>query len=72
MGGGTTPDQTLASWGVELADDGALAARLRSATPAVVTRLEGGRLLADLRAVMPAQDAALANALAAAVHAGSG
>jgi L-seryl-tRNA(Ser) seleniumtransferase len=67
VGGGTTPDQTLPSWAVELGGEDALAARLRSADPAVVARVEAGRVLVDLRAIFPEQDAELAQAIATAL-----
>ena len=64
VGGGTTPDQTLPSWALELAGEDALAARLRRGDPPVVARVESGRVLVDLRAVFPEQDATLARAIA--------
>jgi L-seryl-tRNA(Ser) seleniumtransferase len=56
LGGGTTPDQTLPSWGIALAGGDAAAAGARRATPPVVGRVEGDRLILDLRAVLPEQD----------------
>jgi L-seryl-tRNA(Ser) seleniumtransferase len=56
LGGGTTPDQTLPSWGVTLPGGDAVAARLRQASPAVVGRVEDDRVVLDLRAVFPEQD----------------
>jgi len=67
VGGGTTPDQTLPSWALELAGEDALAARLRRTDPPVIARVESGRVLVDLRAVFPEQDAELARAVAAAL-----
>ncbi|MDE2764988.1 MAG: L-seryl-tRNA(Sec) selenium transferase, partial [Chloroflexota bacterium] len=46
-----------------------LARRLRTGAPAALGRIEGGRLLLDLRTVLPGQDAALRAALAAALGA---
>jgi L-seryl-tRNA(Ser) seleniumtransferase len=63
VGGGTTPDQTLASWAVALAGEDQLAARLRVASPPVVARVEDGRILVDLRAVFPEQDRVLSSVL---------
>ncbi|MFI5165221.1 MAG: L-seryl-tRNA(Sec) selenium transferase [Thermoanaerobaculales bacterium] len=60
LGGGTTPDQTLPSWAVALPGGDDEAARLRHGMPAVVGRLDEGRLLLDLRAVCPEQDRRLA------------
>jgi L-seryl-tRNA(Ser) seleniumtransferase len=67
LGGGTTPDQTLPSWGVALPGGDATAARLREATPAVVGRVEDARVVVDLRAIPPEQDQRLLRALLAAM-----
>lgn len=56
LGGGTTPDQGLPSWGVALPDAPALARALRLGQPPVMARQEQGRLLLDLKAVFPEQD----------------
>lgn len=67
LGGGTTPDQTLPSWGVELLGQAQrMAAALRQGTPPVVARVEDERVVVDLRAVVPDQDDALARAILAA------
>ena len=63
LGGGTTPDQTLPSWAVALAGGDNLARRLRHADPPVVARLEEGRVLVDLRAVLPSQDPGIGSAI---------
>jgi L-seryl-tRNA(Ser) seleniumtransferase len=63
LGGGTTPDQTLPSWGLELGGRATLPSLLRSAVPPVVVRMEEGRTLVDLRAVLPEQDVDLVGAL---------
>jgi L-seryl-tRNA(Ser) seleniumtransferase len=63
LGGGTTPDQTLPSWGVALPGGEAAAAGLRQARPAVVGRVENDRVVLDLRAVFPEQDRLLLAAL---------
>ncbi|MDX1657517.1 MAG: L-seryl-tRNA(Sec) selenium transferase [Nitriliruptorales bacterium] len=62
VGGGALPTTELASWGVELDPDDAesLAGRLRALDPPVVTRIEEGRVVLDLRTVAPAQDDELA------------
>lgn len=70
LGGGTTPDQTLPSWAVELPDREDLSRRLRRGDPPVVTRAEGGRLLVDLRAVFPEQDRQLEAAIRDALGSG--
>jgi L-seryl-tRNA(Ser) seleniumtransferase len=59
LGGGTTPGQSLASWGVALPGGDTLAAALRSASPPVVPRIERDRVLLDLRAAFPEQDRGL-------------
>jgi L-seryl-tRNA(Ser) seleniumtransferase len=71
VGGGGAPGQVLPSAAVSL--PGSLAAELRAGAgvrrgtrPAVVGRVEDGRLLLDLRAVSPADDELLGAAVAAA------
>jgi L-seryl-tRNA(Ser) seleniumtransferase len=71
VGGGGGPGVTLPSAALSLPEQ--LAPGLRSGAavrrgevPAVVGRVEGGRLLLDLRAVTPADDARLAAAVLAA------
>jgi L-seryl-tRNA(Ser) seleniumtransferase len=70
VGGGGAPGVSLSSAALSLPEH--LAAGLRSgaavrsgAAPAVVGRIEGGRLLLDLRAVAPADDGRLAAAVLA-------
>jgi L-seryl-tRNA(Ser) seleniumtransferase len=69
VGGGSLPDETLPSRLVALGVEGeaALAARLRAGRPPVIARLERDRLLLDLRTVLPEDDAALLDALRAAL-----
>ena len=72
VGGGSLPGETLESFGLALdAQSGAAANRLlvalRAGEPAVVGRIEGGRVVLDLRTVDPAADADLARAVAAAL-----
>jgi L-seryl-tRNA(Ser) seleniumtransferase len=62
IGGGSLPGQTQPSWAVALdsmSPDG-LAAALRRADPPVISRIEGDRVLLDLRAILADQDALLA------------
>jgi len=66
LGGGTTPDQTLASWGVQFEGGAGLAGRLRAGRPPVVARVERDTVMVDLRAVPQEQDRVLGAALAAA------
>ncbi|MCC6557605.1 MAG: L-seryl-tRNA(Sec) selenium transferase [Polyangiaceae bacterium] len=68
VGGGALADAPLASAGLALAGDpDALAARLRAGDPPVVGRVQEGRLLIDARTVLPGEDDALLDALAAAI-----
>jgi len=60
-GGGTLPETTIPSAGIAV--DGDVTSALRTADTPVVARVEGGRTICDLRAVDPADDAALADAL---------
>ncbi len=70
VGGGSLPGATLPSAGVALApgprgaDD--LGRRLRTGQPAVVARVAEGRVVFDLRTVLPEQDETLAQAILAA------
>ena len=68
LGGGTTPDQTLPSWGIALAGGDAIAARLRSAKPPVIGRVDEDRVVLDLRAVPPEHDRLLRRALVEALR----
>jgi L-seryl-tRNA(Ser) seleniumtransferase len=68
IGGGAAPGRSLPGFAVALQSDNMssneLAYRLRKLPIPVVTRVEEGRVLLDLRTVDPADDAYLANALA--------
>jgi L-seryl-tRNA(Ser) seleniumtransferase len=68
IGGGSTPGETLASTAVALGDatPDRLAAALRQGDPPVVGRIADGRLLLDLRTVLPEQDALLPDLIATA------
>ncbi|HLW53733.1 MAG TPA: L-seryl-tRNA(Sec) selenium transferase [Candidatus Angelobacter sp.] len=67
VGGGSAPTSTLPTFLLAItaqplsADD--LSARLRMNSPPVVTRVEEGRVLVDLRTVSPEEEAELARAL---------
>ncbi len=63
-GGGTLPGVEIPSWGVHVAGDHAGALRAASPRPIVATVRDGGTHL-DLRTVEPADDDAVADALAA-------
>jgi L-seryl-tRNA(Ser) seleniumtransferase len=67
VGGGSLPGQTQPSIAVGLEADSvdSLAARLRRAEPPVISRIEDGRVLLDLRSVLPEQDAELEQAVRA-------
>jgi len=65
IGGGSLPGQTQPSWAVAVdtpAPD-KLAAALRHAEPPVIGRIEDNRVLLDLRAILPEQDAVLERAV---------
>ena len=66
VGGGGAPGVELPSAAVSLPES--LAVPLRGELPAVVGRLESGRLLLDLRSVLPEQDELLMAALLAVAH----
>jgi L-seryl-tRNA(Ser) seleniumtransferase len=73
VGGGGAPGVLLPSAAVSLPESLAVPLRCgapvaRGEFPAVVGRLEGGRLLLDLRSVSPADDDRLAAAIAAAAR----
>ena len=65
-GGGSLPETTLPSWGVALGGEDleGLHRRLRIGRPSVVGRIEGERLLLDVRTVLPGEDDELARAVA--------
>ncbi len=69
FGGGTSPEKLFPSRALELAHPAlaadALAARLRSGRPPIVARIEGGRVLLDLRSIAPEEDGMVSAALAA-------
>jgi L-seryl-tRNA(Ser) seleniumtransferase len=63
VGGGSLPDQAMKTYVVEIEahsmTDAELAYRMRTATPAVVGRLRDGKLVLDLRTVLPHQEETL-------------
>jgi L-seryl-tRNA(Ser) seleniumtransferase len=69
LGGGSVPTQVVPTWCVSVQSKGQpverLAAALRKGTPSVVVRIQGERLLFDLRTVLPRQDQDLASAVLA-------
>jgi L-seryl-tRNA(Ser) seleniumtransferase len=67
-GGGTLPLDPIASAGIAFMPVGgatAALARLRAAAPPLVARIDDARVVIDLRAIAPADDARVAGALAA-------
>jgi L-seryl-tRNA(Ser) seleniumtransferase len=67
VGGGSLPDRALPTWVVEVeaagVSDAELARRLRAGEPAVMGRLQGGKLLLDVRTVFPQQEDVLVEAV---------
>ncbi len=63
LGGGTTPEETLPSYGLGVAGGQRLAERLRTMTPPVVSRIEDDEVVLDLRTVPADQDRDLETAL---------
>lgn len=67
VGGGSLPDLPLPTVVLALAvpglSDAAFAERLRTGTPAVLARVQGGRVLLDLRTVFERQEADLVGAV---------
>jgi L-seryl-tRNA(Ser) seleniumtransferase len=72
VGGGSLPGETLASVGLALTarSPDRLLERLRLGDPAVVGRIEAGRVILDLRTVPPGDDDGLVDALRAALASG--
>jgi L-seryl-tRNA(Ser) seleniumtransferase len=66
LGGGTTPEETIDSYGLGLAGGQELADRLRDETPPVVARIEDDQVVLDLRTIFPDQDRSLEEALVSA------
>jgi L-seryl-tRNA(Ser) seleniumtransferase len=68
IGGGSLPGEVLPSFGLALTGRPAdrLLARLRQGSPAVIGRIDGKRVVIDLRTVAPERDDDLAKAIATA------
>ena len=60
IGGGSTPDQSIPTWLVSVPD---VEKKLRANDPPVISRVENGRTLLDLRTVFPEEEAELKLAL---------
>jgi L-seryl-tRNA(Ser) seleniumtransferase len=71
VGGGSLPDRPLPTCVLEVTardvSDAELAGRLRTGEPAVVGRLRDGKLVLDVRTIFPQQEAALLEAVRAAL-----
>jgi L-seryl-tRNA(Ser) seleniumtransferase len=67
VGGGSLPEQTLPTWLLALAvpKPNAFAARLRQAQPPIIARVEEDKVVLDPRTILPEQDQALLDTLAA-------
>jgi L-seryl-tRNA(Ser) seleniumtransferase len=64
VGGGTLPQLGVPSIGLAYGENvERAAARLRRGTPPVVARVEAGKLLIDLRSILPEQDTEVIAAL---------
>jgi len=72
LGGGTTPEQTLASFGLGLDGGQRLLDALRLGSPPVIARIEDDAVVVDLRTVLPGQERALEAAIAAAYRSSGG
>jgi L-seryl-tRNA(Ser) seleniumtransferase len=71
VGGGSLPEETQPSRAVALAGRAAdLVARLRAATPAIVTRIVDGRVALDMRAILPEDDELLSSTVSTAINRG--
>ena len=68
LGGGSAPSSVLPTRVLAVSCEGLsaddLAGRLRNSQPPIISRVEEGRVLLDLRTVFPQQDIAIATALA--------
>jgi L-seryl-tRNA(Ser) seleniumtransferase len=64
LGGGTTPDESFPSYGLAIPGNQRLTDDLRAAAPPVIARIEGDRVLFDLRTVWPHQDRVLEGCIA--------
>jgi L-seryl-tRNA(Ser) seleniumtransferase len=70
VGGGSLPGETLRSWGVALAvrSPDRVVAALRRGSPCVLARVEGGRVIFDLRTVLEDPLERLPGAISAAIE----
>lgn len=66
LGGGTTPDETMAGYGLEITGGQTLLDALRQGTPPIIGRMDEDRVVLDLRTVFPEQDETLTEGILAA------
>jgi L-seryl-tRNA(Ser) seleniumtransferase len=66
LGGGTTPEETMPSYGLGLTGGQRVLDALRAGDPPVIGRIEDDEVVLDLRTVQPADDPVLEAAIAAA------
>jgi L-seryl-tRNA(Ser) seleniumtransferase len=66
LGGGTTPTETIPSYGLAVPGTQRLGDALRRRRPPVIARIEDDQVVLDLRTVFPEQDRELVGAVAAA------
>ncbi|MGA8025829.1 MAG: L-seryl-tRNA(Sec) selenium transferase [Bryobacteraceae bacterium] len=73
VGGGSTPDQPLPTWVIELSvpDAAAFERRLRAASPPVIARIEQGNIILDMRTVADEEEEALIASVKSAAAVGS-
>jgi L-seryl-tRNA(Ser) seleniumtransferase len=63
-GGGSTPDQSLATWLLAVPGNAVtVEQKLRTGTPPIIARIENDRLVLDLRTVFPEEEDELTSAL---------
>jgi len=74
IGGGSVPGGTVSSWAVEMRcpDAAAFTGRLRAGSPSVFCRIEGDRVLFDLRTVRDEEIPDLVRAIRYALEGGDG
>jgi L-seryl-tRNA(Ser) seleniumtransferase len=73
VGGGSLPDQHMPTWVVEVItprSDAELATRLRTGTPAVLSRVRQGKVVFDVRTLLEGQEATVIQAVRGALAAG--
>ena len=63
LGGGTTPDQTMPSYGLGVPGGQKLAGRLREGRPPVIGRIAEDTVVFDLRTMLPGEDRVLEAAI---------